>query len=153
AAPTTSASRASTSKPPRPSGASRGGSASRLMGLSFAGLGLHLIPGDAYLLSKMEGGHFAGIEDLLRHAGLEQLQEAGDAPGPAGLVAGAEARPVVAVEVLVEQDQVAPVRVLLELPRSPVNRSPSISVSQEEVGEPTAYLLSHLIQVRVPAGA
>ena len=35
--------------------------------------------------------------------------------GPAGLVAGPEPGPVVAVEVLVEQDEVPPVRVVLEL--------------------------------------
>ena len=35
----------------------------------------------------------------------EQVHGASDEPGPAGLVAGAEARAVVAVEVLVKQDQ------------------------------------------------
>ena len=43
--------------------------------------------------------------------------------GPPGLVARAEARPVVPVEVLVEEDQVAPVRVVLELRRAAVHRA------------------------------
>ena len=42
------------------------------------------------------------------------LQQLGDQAGPAGLMAGAEPGAVVAVEVFVEQDQVAPVRIGLE---------------------------------------
>ena len=49
----------------------------------------------------------------------EQVHEPGDDAGPAGLVAGAEAGAVVAVEVLVEQQAVAPVRIVLELLASP----------------------------------
>jgi hypothetical protein len=48
------------------------------------------------------------------------MHEAGDDPGPAGLMAGTQAGPVVAVEVLVEQDEVAPVRVFLELLRAAI---------------------------------
>src|SRR5262249_4494102 len=43
------------------------------------------------------------------------LQHFCDEPRPAGLVAGPDARPVVAVEVLVEEDQVAPVWIALVL--------------------------------------
>ena len=43
-------------------------------------------------------------------------------PGPAGLVRGAQPLSVVAMEVLVEEDEIAPVRVLLELRRCPVHR-------------------------------
>ena len=46
----------------------------------------------------------------------------GHEPGPAGLVAGAQPRPVVAVEVLVEEDVVAPVRIGLELLRAAIDR-------------------------------
>ena len=49
-------------------------------------------------------------------------------PGPAGLVAGAEAGAVVAVEVLVEQQQVAPVRVGLELLDAAVHRPAAVLV-------------------------
>src|SRR6184192_2750339 len=45
------------------------------------------------------------------------LEELGDEAGPARLVARADAGAVVAVEVLVEQNHVAPVRVALEHPR------------------------------------
>ena len=43
------------------------------------------------------------------------VDEGRDQPGPAGLVRGAEARAGVAVEVLVEHEVVAPVRIVLEL--------------------------------------
>jgi hypothetical protein len=38
--------------------------------------------------------------------GREQVHDAGYDPGPAGLMAGAEAGPIVAVEKLVEQDAI-----------------------------------------------
>ena len=49
-----------------------------------------------------------------------------------------EPGPVVAVEVLVEQDQVAPVRVVLEALRRAVDRPPAVLVAQEDRGEPAA---------------
>ena len=42
------------------------------------------------------------------------LDELGDQSGPTGLVARADPGAVVAVEVFVERDQIAPVRVVLE---------------------------------------
>ena len=52
----------------------------------------------------------------LRRLLLVQFQDhAGRQGGPAGLVAGAHARPCVSVEILMEGNVVAPVRVELEL--------------------------------------
>src|SRR5262249_5017426 len=65
---------------------------------------------------------------------------------PAGLVAGAEAGAVVAVEGLVEQDQVAPVRVLLELPRAAVHRPPAVRPPREDSDHPAGDLLRHLAE-------
>ena len=45
----------------------------------------------------------------------EEVHHPRDDAGPAGLMAGAEPGAVVAVEVLVEQDEIAPVRIVLEL--------------------------------------
>src|SRR5262245_64755111 len=70
------------------------------------------------------------LEELLGCARAEQMHTPRDDTGPPGLVARAEARPVVTVEVLVEQDEIAPVRILLELSRSPVDSTPSILVPQ-----------------------
>src|SRR5437879_251022 len=55
-----------------------------------------------------DGGQLAECEHLFGRRGCEQVHAACDDPRPAGLVARPEAGPVVAVEVLVEQDQVAP---------------------------------------------
>ena len=55
----------------------------------------------------------ASAETARMPAGQQEQQRHG--PGPAGLVAGADAGAVVAVEVLVEQEQVVPVGIGLEL--------------------------------------
>src|SRR5688500_17451483 len=56
----------------------------------------------------------AVVQDVVAVQLGEDGQERRDEPGPPGLVARPEAAAVVAVEVLVEQQQVAPVRVGLE---------------------------------------
>src|SRR5262245_2174654 len=61
-------------------------------------------------------------------------------------MAGAEAGPVVTVEIFVEQDEVSPVRVLLELACAAVNRTSSILIFEENAGQPLLQLLSHLIK-------
>src|SRR5262245_43314201 len=63
------------------------------------------------------------LEELLRRARREEVHQPGDHSGPAGLMARTEAGAVVAVEILEEQDEVAPVRIVLELPGAPVDRS------------------------------
>src|SRR6185295_12295216 len=55
------------------------------------------------------GGHLTELEQLVGRAGREHVHETGDDSRPAGLVAGSEPRAVVAVEVLVEEDEIAPV--------------------------------------------
>jgi hypothetical protein len=56
----------------------------------------------------------AAGEEILRLEIAADLDDAGDQPGPARLVAGAEPGAVVAVEVLVEQDLVLPLGIGLE---------------------------------------
>src|SRR6516165_11382989 len=89
-------------------------------------------PGPAALprLRLHEGGRLAELQRLLGRGGCEEVHGPGNDAGPAGLMACAEAGPVVAVEVLVEQDEIAPVRVFLELPGSPVHLSPALLVPQ-----------------------
>ncbi len=55
----------------------------------------------------------------------EQIEQARDETGPPRLVAGPEPRSVVAVEVLIEEDQIAPVRIVLKLGGPAVHRAPS----------------------------
>ena len=72
------------------------------------------------------------------------MREHADQAGPAGLVARAEAGAVVAVEVLVEEQQVAPVRVLLEQPLAAVDGSATVRparkarVSRSEISRATS---------------
>ena len=49
-----------------------------------------------------EGACFASIEELLRIHVTEHLDQLRDHPGPSRLVAGSQARPVIAVEIFVE---------------------------------------------------
>ena len=94
-----------------------------------------------------ERGLLARLQDTLGIQQAEELDELGHDPGPAGLVAGAQPGAVVAVEVLVEQDVVAPVGIGLELLRAAVDGSPAVLVTQEDPGEPVGDLLAHLEEV------
>src|SRR6516165_11761558 len=81
------------------------------------------------------------------------MHAASNNPGPSGLMASAEAGAVVAVEVFIEQDEIPPMRILLKLPCSPVNRPPLVLVVEKDVVRPVRKLLSDLIQCHLPARA
>src|SRR3954470_7239040 len=70
---------------------------------------------------------------------------------PPGLMARPETRAVVAVEVLVEQEQIAPVRIGLKLRRSSVDGAMSVAVAQEDGGEAARDFLRDLIERHLPA--
>ena len=72
--------------------------------------------------------------------------------GPARLVAGPEPRAVVTVEVLVKQNQIAPMRIVLELGRAAVDRPLSIGIAQKSARQPADKLLRHFEQRHVAAG-
>src|SRR5581483_8954278 len=72
------------------------------------------------------------------------LNQLGDQARPAGLMARAEARAVVAVKVFVERDVVVPVRVGLELLRAAEDRTPAARVVVEDADEPPREFLRHL---------
>src|SRR6516165_9440783 len=107
---------------------------------SIRALGLAALP----RLQVREGGRLAELQSPLGRGGCEEMHGPGNDAGPAGLMAGADTGPVVAMEVLVEQDEIAPMRILLELPGSPVHRSPAVLVPQEDAGQPARDLLGHL---------
>ena len=86
--------------------------------------------------TRLEIGLLAACQGLLGRQGCEEVHGPGDDSGPAGLVAGAEAGPVVAVEILVEQEAIAPVRVRLELPGLSIDRATALLVFQKDVPEP-----------------
>src|SRR6516225_1756497 len=91
-----------------------------------------------------DGGCLAEFESLLGRGGREQVHDPRDDAGPAGLMAGTDAGSIVAVEVLVEQYRIVPVRILLELPRSPVDRPSAFLVAQEDAGQPPRDFLGDL---------
>src|SRR5256885_17164925 len=63
--------------------------------------------------------------------------------GPSGLVRGAQPLPRAAVEVFVEQDQIAPVRVVLELPLRAIDRPPTVWAAREHHDELARHLPPH----------
>src|SRR5262249_28776296 len=83
----------------------------------------------------------------------EELDQSGDETRPARLVTGAEAGAVVAVEVLVEQEQVSPVWIRLEFPGAPVRGTGALLVTQERTHETLGDFSSNLEQVHALAGA
>src|SRR5689334_20817680 len=87
------------------------------------------------------------LEQALRVRVAEQLDQARDHPRPAGLVTRSETRAVVAVEVLVEEQVVAPVRVALELLGASENRPAPLLVAREDPAQPLAELPAHLEEI------
>src|SRR6266545_6064671 len=86
------------------------------------------------------GGIGGGRRGPLRALFATLLQEFGDDAGPSRLMVGSDSRAVVTVEVLVEEDEVPPVRVLLELLDASVDRAPPVGVPQEDAGVATGQL-------------
>ena len=94
-----------------------------------------------------------GLEEGLGIDAAEQVEEDSDETRPPGLVAGPKSRAIVAVEVLVKEDEIAPVRIVLEFFRSSVDRASPLGIPQEDAGETTRDLLGHFKQRHLPAGA
>src|SRR5690348_4646033 len=89
-----------------------------------------------------EPDDLAGRPDLA----VAAADDVGDQAGPAGLVPGAERRPVVTVEVLAEDQVVPPGRVVLE-PLVPAEAGPPAAGTAGEQGnEPVLEVGSHLVQ-------
>ncbi len=80
-------------------------------------------------------------------APTEQLDHPADAAGPSRLMAGAEARAVIAMEILVEEQAIPPVRVALEFLGSPVHRPPARLVAQKDADQPIGDLAGDLEEV------
>src|SRR5215469_5932310 len=71
-------------------------------------------------------------QGIFRTQTREQIQSARNQPRPTCLVAGAQASPIVAVEVLVVKDVIPPVRIFLELFGTSVNRTLALRIAQED---------------------
>src|SRR5258708_4131234 len=80
------------------------------------------------------------------------LQHLSDQSGPARLMARADARPVIAVKELVEEDQVAPVRIGVVAPIGPMYGTPALIVLQEDSRQPARQLGGHVPQSQELSG-
>src|SRR5215472_3050313 len=89
----------------------------------------------------------AGLEELIGIDACEELDQFCNDAGPAGLVAGSQPRPVIPVEVLVEQNVVLPVRIGLEFLGSSVHWTAPRLVSQKNPGQPVGNLPGYLEQI------
>src|SRR6267142_3925499 len=75
------------------------------------------------------------------------LDELGDEPRPARLVAGADAGALIAVKILVEEEKVAPVWIDLERPDGAVHGAPAVAAAQEQADEPARQLARDVPEV------
>ena len=82
---------------------------------------------------------------LYGSAGL-LLNELGDQACPAGLMAGANAGPIVPMKVFIEEDKIAPVRVALEAVFGAEDGPSPVAVAQEEAYETARQLVGDLAQ-------
>src|SRR5690242_14414067 len=79
------------------------------------------------------------------------VNQAGDKPGPAGLMRSAEARASIAVEIFVEEDQIFPMRVALELLDAFVNRARTSGAASEDPNQAVGDFAGHLGQSVIPS--
>src|SRR5262249_199058 len=81
----------------------------------------------------------------------EQLHQAGDDPCPSGLMARAKSGSIVAVKVLIEEEQIPPLRILLQLSGAPVDWPPALPVVEENAREPPHKLRGNFVQRQLPS--
>src|SRR5262245_60082673 len=126
----------------------------RFSNVSLPGLGASNLKQSTLLrLHFYESSLGSECEGLLGRASRKQMHGSGDDPSPSRLVTGPKPGAVVAVEVLIEQDEIAPVWVLLKLSRTAIDRPSAILIFQKDAGPPPRDLLRHLIQVHLPPRA
>jgi hypothetical protein len=74
---------------------------------------------------------FSKLQSLFRYCGRKEMHRSSDNSCPSGLMARAEASSIVAVEVFVEQQTIAPMRVLLKLRGLSIDGSTAIRTTQK----------------------
>src|SRR5207247_9171431 len=79
--------------------------------------------------------------------------QACDERGPAGLVRGAAAAPIIAIKVFEKPEKVAPVRVLLKDPHVSLPGRTASFIRQKEGCQTTGKVLCDLFQIHHRAGA
>src|SRR5262249_23969403 len=94
----------------------------------------------------------AELQGLLCGYTRKQIHQAGDEPGPACLMTCAQPGAVVAVEVFVEQNVVAPVGIVLELPGAAIHRAVSIFLQKDSL-QSLGNLSGNFEEAHLVAGA
>src|SRR3954470_1575958 len=89
--------------------------------------------------SKDRGSDDPSILSSVSRPFAALFQQLGDDGGPSRLMAGSEALARVGVEILVEENQIAPVRVRLEARVGSIDR-PAAIAAQEDRGQPPRQL-------------
>src|SRR5215469_16889032 len=87
-------------------------------------------------LYSPEGGGAAGFEIGLGIEMPEDFDQRRHQPGPSGLMTGADASAVVAMEIFVEQQVIPPVVIVLELRSAAEHRPPARLVAQKDPSQP-----------------
>src|SRR5262249_46362176 len=90
-------------------------------------------------------GELPHLECPCGRDGGEEMHHTRNHTGPSGLMAGAEPSPVIAVEILVEENEVTPVRVLLELVAAAVNRAIALVVPEKDAFQTSCDFFSDLV--------
>src|SRR3974377_1257143 len=86
------------------------------------------------------------IKILCLHSFAALLDQLRNESGPTSLVTRANPRPVIAVKVFVEINQVAPVRILLKFLQAAIHRTGSVRRPEKDPGQPARDLRSSLPQ-------
>src|SRR5512136_731754 len=98
-------------------------------------------------LSTSEGRTLASVKQLFRIEKSEELDQLGDHSCPSRLVACAQARAVVPMEVLVEEDVISPVGIGLEFLRSTIDGTLTLFITQEDTGQTIRDLFAYIEEV------
>src|SRR5262249_14347705 len=77
---------------------------------------------------------FTSLEKLRPIQVAEEFDQLRDDTGPARLVAGPKTRPIVTVEIFVEQDVISPLGIGLKFFRTSIHRPPARPISQKDPG-------------------
>src|SRR5215212_8452411 len=86
------------------------------------------------------------IGDLIAPGPAPFIDERRDQCGPAGLMRGAQPLAGLGVEVLMEEDEIAPVGILLEFAAVAVDRPPAGRVTGEDADQTVRQIIGHLEQ-------
>src|SRR5438105_2255891 len=98
------------------------------------------------------GFNVRGGDELPRQNGVG-LYDSGNPASPPGLMAGPDTGAVVSVEIFVEQDVIAPVRIVLEPLAASIHGAASAAVTEEGADQPLTQFMGHLKKRQFPARA